>query len=262
MFQRQPLEATRLGEHRFDGELDDLRPAARAAWLACLRQTLDELPRAVDFAGLSPAAKVDFQIFRDMLRRSIWVEENTRRFQDDPRVYNDYITESVYLPLTQSTCPKETSIANAIARMGRIPSVVAAARQNLRHPSRVATETAIRQNRGAIAFYRGDILTLAGQTPQAAAAGGRSGPQGLSALPGKRPAAAGRRAQWRLGKEKFARKLDLELDAGLTADEVLAAGRGGGGAGASRYVRRRPPALESLPARRDPAAPATRPGGG
>src|SRR5205085_5218182 len=26
---------------------------------------------------------------------------------------------------------------------------------------------------------------------------------------------------WRLGKEKFARKLELELDAGLTADEVV-----------------------------------------
>ena len=27
--------------------------------------------------------------------------------------------------------------------------------------------------------------------------------------------------EWRLGKEKFARKLELELDAGLTADEVV-----------------------------------------
>ena len=26
---------------------------------------------------------------------------------------------------------------------------------------------------------------------------------------------------WRLGKEKFAKKLELELDAGLTADEVV-----------------------------------------
>ena len=27
---------------------------------------------------------------------------------------------------------------------------------------------------------------------------------------------------WRIGREAFARKLDLELDAGITADEVLA----------------------------------------
>src|SRR5262249_51720920 len=29
------------------------------------------------------------------------------------------------------------------------------------------------------------------------------------------------KGDWRLGKEKFARKLELELDAGLTADQVL-----------------------------------------
>ena len=29
------------------------------------------------------------------------------------------------------------------------------------------------------------------------------------------------KGEWRLGKEKFAAKLELELDAGLTADEVL-----------------------------------------
>ena len=29
------------------------------------------------------------------------------------------------------------------------------------------------------------------------------------------------KGEWRLGKEKFARKLELELDAGITAEEVL-----------------------------------------
>ena len=31
------------------------------------------------------------------------------------------------------------------------------------------------------------------------------------------------KGSWRIGKEKFAKKLELELDAGLTADEVIAA---------------------------------------
>src|SRR5205823_988126 len=30
------------------------------------------------------------------------------------------------------------------------------------------------------------------------------------------------RGEWRVGKERFARKLDLELDAGLSAEQVLA----------------------------------------
>ena len=31
-FRQRPVDATRLGDHRFDGLLDDLSPRARAAW--------------------------------------------------------------------------------------------------------------------------------------------------------------------------------------------------------------------------------------
>src|SRR5204862_4717113 len=79
--------------------------------------------------------------------------------------------------------------------------------------------------RGAISFYERGIFELADETPQ------------LSEL--KAPATAVVKAlegyqkflekdllaradgDWRLGKEKFARKLELELDANQTADEVL-----------------------------------------
>src|SRR5947207_13906053 len=49
-FRQQPLEATRLGEHRFDHLLEDVTPRARESWLAHARRTLHELPRKVDYA--------------------------------------------------------------------------------------------------------------------------------------------------------------------------------------------------------------------
>jgi len=36
-FRQQPVEATKLGDHRFDSLLEDLSPPARAAWLAHTR---------------------------------------------------------------------------------------------------------------------------------------------------------------------------------------------------------------------------------
>ncbi len=33
-FQQQPLKATSLGDHRFDSQLDDISPEARAGWPA------------------------------------------------------------------------------------------------------------------------------------------------------------------------------------------------------------------------------------
>lgn len=225
-FRLRPLEATRLGDHRFDHLLDDLSAKARTGWVEHARRTLAQLPKQVDLSKLSPAEKLDAEIFQHELQKSLWLAENVRPFEEDSRVFGDYVSDSVFLLLTQSTAPKETNIANAIARMGQIPRVVAAARQNLQNPSRVTTETAIRQNRGAIGFYEGEILQIAGETPQRDALAAAARPV-VAALKEYQtflendllPRANG---QWRLGKEKFAQKLELELDAGLTAEQVLA----------------------------------------
>ena len=122
----------------------------------------------------------------------------TRRFEQDPRAYNDYISESVFLLLTQSTLPKERNVENAAKRMAFIPKVVAAAKESLKDPPRVFVETAIRQNRGAIAFYESGLFELTGETPglselRAGQQAGRRRAEGLPDLPRKGPAAAGER---------------------------------------------------------------------
>jgi len=225
-FRQQPMEATRLGDHRFDPLLDDLSRPAREAWLAHARQTLEALPRQVDYARLSRAAQIDFEIFQHDLTRSIWLGQNTRPFEEDPRAYGDYISDSVYLLLAQSTLPPETNIANCLARMALIPRVVDAARENLRNPPRVCLETAIRQNQGAIGFYERDLFQFAGKTPQLAALKSAAARVADCLRDYQKfleqdllPQANG---QWRLGKDRFYRKLELELDAGLNADQVLA----------------------------------------
>jgi uncharacterized protein (DUF885 family) len=225
-FALRPMDATRLGEHRFDDRLDDLSAAARMRWRELYRRTLEQLPLAMDKRHLSAAGQVDFEILQHDLTRALWLAENTSPFEQDPRVYNEYISDSVYLLLTQSTLPRETNVANAMARMVQIPAVVAAARQNLQNPSRVATETAIRQNRGAIGFYQQDLFEAAGDTPALDALRTAAVPV-VACLQEYQeflerdllPRAGG---DWQLGRDRFARKLELELDAGLSADQVLA----------------------------------------
>ena len=225
-FRRRPLEATRLGEHRFDSQLEELTPEARAKWLELTRRMLADLPREVDYQKLSRAAQIDFEIFQHNLKADEWLAENTRPYEEDPRIYNGYINDSIYLLLTQSSLPKETNVANCIARMALIPKVVAAARQNLRNPCRAHTETAIRQNRGAIGFYEKDIFEFAGKTRQLGALKAAAAPVAACLKDYQKfldsellPRAKG---EWRWGTEKFARKLELELDAAMGADKVMA----------------------------------------
>jgi uncharacterized protein (DUF885 family) len=225
-FQLRPREATEMGDHRFDAQLEDLTPKARKKWLEHTRKTLSALPKNVDYQKLSRPAQIDYEILQHSLSEEEWLTENFHPFEEDTRIYNGYINDSVYLLLTQSSLPKETNIANCVARMGQIPKIVAQARQNLKNPPRVHTETAIKQNRGAIGFYEQEIFEFAGETPQSNALRAAAAPV-VSCLKDYQtflendllPRAKG---EWRIGEKKFDRKLELELDAGVNADQVMA----------------------------------------
>ncbi|GIW80931.1 MAG: hypothetical protein KatS3mg105_2738 [Gemmatales bacterium] len=224
-FTHRPSWATELGDHRFDHLLDDVSAEARKKWRQRLQETLRQLKTKIDYKKLSRASQIDYEIFRHDLERSLWLSENFNPFERDPRTYNTYITGSVYLLLTQSTRPKEENIKNCIARIKQIPKVIAAARANLKNPPKVFVETARRQNRGAIAFYERGLFDLAGDTRQQKELR-RAAAALVPVLKDYQaflqddllPRANG---EWRIGKERFAQKLELELDAGIGADEVL-----------------------------------------
>lgn len=224
-FTQKPLDATTLGDHRFDSLLDDISPTARESWRALSKNTLANLPRHIDYQKLSRDSQIDYEILQHNLVLDLWLDDNMRPFEQDPRVYGSYLNDSVYLLLTQSTEPRETNIANAIARMAQMPRIIAEAERSLTHPSKPILETAIRQNAGAIDFYKDDLFKLAGETAQqkqleAAAAGVVTELQDFQKfLEG--PARSRAEDNWRLGKAKFARKFELELDAGVTADQNL-----------------------------------------
>jgi uncharacterized protein (DUF885 family) len=225
-FRLEPLMATRQGDHRFDDQVDDLSAQAQKAVVDHDRKTLAELIRKFKVADLKRDAQIDYEIFRRHLERSIWLAETFEPFEDDPRVYLSYVTESVYLLLTQSSLPKAENVKNTLARMGKLPQLLDIARTRLKSCPRVKVETAIRQTEGAISFYADELFKLTGDKPD----------DGDLSLKAERIVASLNRYldflktevlprsndHWRIGPDLFARKLDLELDAGLSAADVLA----------------------------------------
>src|SRR5712692_1867983 len=69
-FRLRPMDATRLGDHRFDHLLDDLSPPARAGWKKHSQKTLDELTKKIEHKKLSRAGQIDYEIWRRDLERS------------------------------------------------------------------------------------------------------------------------------------------------------------------------------------------------
>ena len=70
-FALRPLEATSLGDHRFDRELDDVSKASREKWRAHDRQTLRDLKKSLPYKQLSRAAQIDYEIFQHDLEQAM-----------------------------------------------------------------------------------------------------------------------------------------------------------------------------------------------
>src|SRR5438128_1643576 len=93
-FELRPLKATSLGDHRFDAKLEDLSAEARRKWEGLTRKTLKELPKEVNYKRLSRAGQIDFETFEHDLRTDLWLTEKTHPYEQDPRTYNGYISDS------------------------------------------------------------------------------------------------------------------------------------------------------------------------
>ncbi len=225
-FQRHPTFASSQGNRDYDDRLDDLLDAklndSKQAIL--WRQRLEKL----DATKLSDAGKLDRKIWLHNLNSEIERGEmGLDRFDYDPRAFGEYISDSVFNILTQSTLPKERNVANAAKRIGYVPKVVAAAQNKimLTKCPKILVEVAIKRNLGAIAFYEKDIFALTGENAATSllAKPCQEAVKSLKEFQAwlEKDLLPRSQGDWRIGKTKFAQKLRLELDAGIEAEEVL-----------------------------------------
>ncbi len=223
--ERHPVFATQQGKREFDGMLDDVSPEARAADLVHDQKTLEELNSTFVAPSLSRPFQIDLEIWKHFLKYRIWQATNTDDFANDPRIYLLYCSDSVFSLFTQSTLPRHRNIENAISRIGSVPKIIDAAKRSIKNPPAVLTEVAIKRTDGAITFYEKDIYELANESPQLSSL---RAPclKAIEALQEFRrflkedvlPRSTG---EWRIGKERFNAKLQLELDAGWDAQQII-----------------------------------------
>ncbi len=161
-----PVSATQLGDHRFDGELDDLSPAGRARSLAWTKSVLDEL-QAIESARLSRANQVDAAMLDNQLRYAIWTEEKFRDWSWDPLIYTQLAGQSVYGLLARDFAPLPQRLGAVTTRLERLPGLLEQMRANI-VPSRVPAihaETAVKQNRGVLSLVDDLVVPNLGQLP-------------------------------------------------------------------------------------------------
>jgi len=223
LLDRDPETATRLGEHRNDARLNDYSAAGVQKDLAAARSALAEVSR-IELATLSSEDAVDARILRNRLDSQIYELATIRGWQWNPLLYNP--GGAIYALVSREFAPPEQRLRSVIGRLNGVPGVVAAAKENLKMPPRVHTETAILQIKGTVRLVKEQLEPLAKQVPalekefRAAQAGA------LSALEGyqewlEKDLLTRSTGEFRLGDVKFRKKLRFALDSDLSKEEIL-----------------------------------------
>ena len=162
--QLNPVNATQVGDHRFDDQLDDLSAAGRQKGVDFSRKILAQLD-AMDTAKLSRENQVDALILRNQLQGDIWNTETFQSWAWDPQVYNGLAGGAIYNLMAREFAPMPQRLKSATARMQKIPALFAQMRENL-DPARVPkihAETVAKQNAGLLQLVDQFITPNAGQ---------------------------------------------------------------------------------------------------
>lgn len=127
---RYPLEATELGVHTYDGEIDDLSPAGIAAELTWLRGWQTRLAQ-VAREPLSADSRFDLDLVRHAIGARIHLRAEAQDHRRRPGIYLRMVAGSVNALIKRSFAPAEQRLDLVLSRLRKLPQVLQAAEQNL-----------------------------------------------------------------------------------------------------------------------------------
>jgi len=224
-----PVAATALGDHRFDGQLDDIGPTARSERASLARSLLGELS-AIDREQLSRAHQVDAALLRNDLEYRLWRIDKLQDWRWDPLLYTDLAGNGLYLLVARDFAPLPVRLDDAASRLEQLPRLLDQERDTLvpERVPRIFAETAVKQNPGVLSIIDQLIEPHLDALPEAdrkrlksAIERARTAVLQQQIWLEKRllPAAHG---DFRLGAALYDQKLRFELDSSLSRQEIRA----------------------------------------
>ncbi|HUV64322.1 MAG TPA: DUF885 domain-containing protein [Sedimentisphaerales bacterium] len=222
-----PVSATLLGDHRYDGQLDQVGNEAQAEKGRFFRQFLSEL-QTVKPAELSRANQVDYALLDHDLRADLWRQEVLQEWAWNPLAYTGLSGNAIYSLMARDFAPLEERLSCAASRLEQFPRLFTQIRATLQ-PARVPkihAETAVDQNRGVLSILNNMVEPHLDRLPavererlvKALAAAREAVNTHQKWLESELlPNAAG---NFRLGRELYDQKLAFALQTSMTRQQV------------------------------------------
>lgn len=163
-----PVDATSLGDHRFDDRLDDVSAAGwqrQAEFADAYLASLD----AIDRGKLSRANQVDLLLLHHELEYQRWKIQTLQDWRWNPLLYTRIAGDAVYTLIAREFAPEPERLKNIGKRLDELPRFLAQEREVL-EPARVPkvhAETAAKQNAGLISMLNEEIAARVATLPTA-----------------------------------------------------------------------------------------------
>ncbi len=227
--QQSPIDATALGDHRFDDRLDDVGASGWQTRLAFTEIYLSALA-PIERARLSRPNQVDALLLQHDLEFDRWKIRTLEEWRWNPLLYTGMAGNAINNLISRDFAPAPERLKNLGKRLDELPRFLAQVREVLQ-PARVPkvhAETAVKQNAGLISLLDDEVsnqvkaLPAADQeTLRANVSRARSALSQHQIWLEKRllPEATG---DFRLGEKLYDEKLSFALFSTLSRQEIRA----------------------------------------
>src|SRR5215470_4229523 len=227
LYEVQPSQASLDGVHIHDDLLEDLsRPAvdAHVRALAGLGRRLHQ----IDPQLLSPVERVEHPIVAANIEARMYEHEVIRSWERNPQMYSDLIGSSIAGQALFAYAPEPERARRVVSKLRQVPRLVQAARDNIKECPGIFVKMGLESWRGILKFVDVDLprafsglddLHILGDLADTSAEASMSIKAYVDYL--ENDLAPRAKASFRLGREKFEKKLRLEEGITFTADRLL-----------------------------------------
>lgn len=152
-FKANPSQATGVGFHQYDRQLEDFSEVAHQRNRRMLQAYLAKF-QAINPQTLSQNERDDREIMIAVIHSGLLEEERIQMWRKNPDAYSGAVTGSIFALIKRNFAPLPERLRSVIEREKQIPRALMQAREVLRNSPKIYTDIAIAQLPGNIDFFQ------------------------------------------------------------------------------------------------------------
>src|SRR5436190_9496987 len=223
-----PTQATLDGTHLHDDLLEDLSRSAVDGHVRALSGFGRRLHQ-IDSETLPTTEKIEHPIVASNIEARMFDFEEVRTWERSPQMYADLIGTSLASQALFAYAPDAERARRIVSKLRQVPRLVQAARDNIKEAPGIFVKTGLESWRGILKFIDADLprafaslddLHVLGDLADTSAEASSAVNSYVEYL--ENDLAPRAKASFRLGRDKFEKKLRLEEGLTFSADRLLA----------------------------------------